>query len=112
MEQAVLKLTSGETIIADVVSKGSADVIVSNPMLVRNGINEENKLVVTLLKWIETEQPSVTIGQQHVITTAHPSRFLLSYYNEVLDFELQEDQDESLYEDYTVTSEMSNTTLH
>ena len=83
MAHAILKLVSGETIIADVTNSIKENHInVTDPLIVRTGMDEDNRLVMSMYKWIDTAQTNFTIDDDHIILRAAPSEYLIEYYNE------------------------------
>jgi len=51
MAHAILKLVSGETIIADVTNSIKENHInVTDPLIVRTGMDEDNRLVMSMYK--------------------------------------------------------------
>tara|TARA_R110001632_G_scaffold20457_4_gene61220 strand:+ start:4918 stop:5262 length:345 start_codon:yes stop_codon:yes gene_type:complete len=107
MEAIIVKLMSGETIVADLCLTDERDLTIMNPMALKKGIDEDSNLVIQLVRWIETEQENMKIQRRHIITTAEPSIFLEEYYRECVDRERQDDlmhsadDYESMFEDDT-----------
>lgn len=99
MAHSILKLVSGETIIADVTPSSTPNAIkVSNPMLIRSGIDDDSRLIMSMMRWMETDQEEHTIATDHVIIQASPTKTIVEYYEEVKDNEEMyfEDEDEEL----------------
>ena len=106
--QQIIKLTSGDTIIANIVSSDK-NLKVSNPMLIKHGIDDENRLVVTLIKWMETEVDAITIFSDHVVSLAPPSSFLAHYYDQTVQ---DDDEDFDFEEEAPVFSSFDKPILH
>ena len=109
MAHAILKLVSGETIIADVnTSTKENHINVTDPLVLRTGIDDDNRMVMSMYKWMETAQTTFTIEKSHVILRAAPSEPIIDYYNEVLedgsDYYDDEDHEPSAYEENYSTS--------
>lgn len=113
MSQAIMKLVSGETIIGDVFpSEYKSCVDVKNPMIVRSAVDMNQRVVVSLMKWVETDENTFTIRADHIITSAAPSQFLSKYYSESNydDFSLEdigdEEEDEQVFQEDTTVEKI------
>lgn len=82
MNPTVLKLISGETIIANVkVSNTPNCQEISEPFLIRCGVAQNNKMVLSLMPWMESDQKVYTIRDDHIISTAIPTDVVKDHYN-------------------------------
>lgn len=82
MNPTVLKLVNGETIIAEVTeSKTPLCKEVSEVFIIRTGISQNNKMVLSLMPWMESDQKSFTIREEHIVSQAEPSEVVKSHYN-------------------------------
>ena len=116
MSNAVLKLTNGETLIGDVTPSNDENFInVVSPYLIRTGVSDDNKLIMSMTKWIESAEESVQVRADHVITVATASTFLSQYFEEVKeseDEELDYDVDLEDNEDFSFTVPEGSTSVH
>lgn len=109
MAHAILKLVSGETIIADVTTSSKENHInVTNPLILRTGIDDDNRMVMSMYNWVETAQTTFIIEKTHVIIRVAPTESVIDYYNEVLendkDFFEDEEFEENIQHDNYSTS--------
>jgi hypothetical protein len=101
MAHAILKLVSGETIIADVSSSTKQDYLtVKDPLIVRSGVDDDSRLVMSMYKWIESAQTTFSIEKSHVILRAAPSEYLIDYYNEAKEDALIYDEEDVTIEQF------------
>lgn len=116
MSNAVLKLTNGETLIGDVVPNDDDNYIsVTNPYVIRTGVSEDNRLLMSMTKWVESAEETVQVKADHVITLATASTFLSRYFEEVKeseDEELDYDVDLEDNDDFTFTVPEGSTSVH
>ena len=99
MAHAILKLVSGETIIADVTTSSKENHInVTNPLTLRTGIDDDNRMVMSMYNWVETAQTTFVVDESHVIVRVSPTPSVIDYYNEVLDSEKDFFEDEEFEE--------------
>lgn len=98
MIPTVLKLVSGETLIADVSTSTTPDCYeISDPMIMRGGIGPNNKFVMSLMPWMETDQRVFTIRSEHIISKAPPTQVVqdhYEYYKQIDPSEEEYDEDE------------------
>lgn len=111
MDIFILKLTSGESIITEVIGDAQwckdsglgVPITVSEPFLIKNGVDEASNLVLQLFRWMETPQSKILISRNQVITMVKPTSFLLQYYMECVESEfeteLEHDTDDTLDDD-------------
>jgi len=108
MTPTVLKLVSGETIIADVKQSETPDCVeINSPMIMRTGVTASSKLVVSLMPWMETDETVFTLKENHIISKAIPTKNIKDYYNHYKNQDViiesidndGEDEDEYLEED-------------
>lgn len=110
MTPTVLKLVSGETIIAEVI-EGSVpnNCQVRHPYIIRSGISDTNKMVLSLMPWIESEQHTFNIKEDHIISRAAPSKVVEQHYHmfkkEEEEAELFDDWDEEDFLDEDLDEE-------
>lgn len=82
MNPTVLKLISGETIIADVKNSTTPNCQeISEPYLIRCGVAQNNRMVLSLMPWMESDQKVFTIRDDHIISTAVPTDVIKEHYN-------------------------------
>jgi hypothetical protein len=99
MAHAILKLVSGESIIADVTTSSKQNYInVTDPLILRTGIDDDNRMVISMYKWVETAQTTFTIENSHIILRAAPTESIIDYYNEVLEDDKDFFEDEEFEE--------------
>lgn len=79
MQYSILKFSNGETVIAEVLST-KKKLVIKNPMLVKSGVDQTNQLIITLIDWIDTDQPYIMVNDNHLVTMAKPSAYILDYY--------------------------------
>lgn len=116
MSNAVLKLTNGETLIGDVTPSNDENYInVVNPYVIRTGVSEDSRLIMSMTKWVESAEETVQVKADHVITVATASTFLSRYFEEVKeseDEELDYDVDLEDNEDFTFTVSEGSNSVH
>lgn len=91
MNELLFKLTSGETVIAQVIDKSDKCFTISKPMTVYTGVTQDQLMTMSLINWLHSASDTIDMDSRHIITTAVPSSELLEYYNEVKDESLDND---------------------
>lgn len=114
MSTQILKLTNGETLIGEITHGTDPQFThVVNPHIVRSGVSEDSRLIMSMTKWMESADEVIKIKNEHVISAAQASNFLIEYYDEVKTDELL-DYDEQIEdnEDFTFTVPEGSTSVH
>ena len=106
MIPTVLKLVSGETLIADVSTSTTPNCFeISDPLVMRGGIGPNNKFVMSLMPWMETDQRVFTIRSEHIISKAPPTQIVQEHYELYKQTDMSEEED---YDDEYDPDDMSD----
>lgn len=106
----VMKLTSGDTIVANVrPHKKEEYIIIEDPVqFIMSYSDNIGRLVAS--SWLQTEETIFEIEKSNVVASANPNSMLLEYYSHSLEeIQQQNDYDESLEE---LLIEYGSETIH
>jgi len=106
----VLKLVSGETIVA-LTTRGESFIKVENPIeftvVTRDGYGS-----MVASQWLQTDQKSFKLRGDHIVAMAQPTEMLLEYYfNTINELNEPEESEEESIELMAVDLFLSNTGL-
>ena len=111
----VLKLVSGETIVA-LTTRGDSYIKVDNPIEFRIVASRGGYGSMIASEWLQTEQTSFKIKGDHIVAMAPPTKMLLEYYFNTINEINEPDETEQEYiERMTIESFIANTgtvTIH
>lgn len=106
MIPTVLKLVSGETLIADVSTSTTPDCYeISDPLVMRGGIGPNNKFVMSFVPWMETDQRVFTIRSENIISKAPPTQIIQEHYELYKQTDMSEEEE---YDDEYDPDDMSD----
>lgn len=110
----VLKLVSGETIVA-LTTRGDSFVKVENPIEFRV-VSRGGYGSMVASEWLQTEQTSFKLRGDHIVAMAQPTEMLLEYYfNTINQLNEPEETEEEYIERMAAEAFIANTgmvTIH
>ena len=95
----VLKLTSGDTIVANVLPHNKEGfVVIEDPVqFTLSPLNNINRLIAT--PWLQTDETRFEIEKVNIVASAKPNNLLLEYYTQSLEEIQQLDEFEESVEE-------------
>lgn len=76
----IMKLVSGETIVAVLEDVTENDYIVVNPMQMEMTVNSYNQPAMIAQEWVVSQTNIFKISKSHVIVSSVPSEMMQGYY--------------------------------
>lgn len=76
----IMKLVSGETIVAVLEDVTENDYIVINPMQMEMTVNSYNRPAIIAQEWVVSQTNIFKISKSHVIVSSVPSEMMQGYY--------------------------------
>ena len=83
---SIVKLTSGETVIGEVVNEDENNVSILDPLMLEIGEGETGNPMMIAMTWIPLTKPTnlVNLKTQHVIAVAETDEEVARYYQKSL----------------------------
>ena len=114
----MIKLTSGETVVADVVEEKPNSLIVTNPLEIKTEHSGRSRGTLIAMQWLPLfeDENYMTIQKMHIIGMATASDEMIEYYVNAIDNILNPDKlyerakdDEELLDKLTDPANYANT---
>ena len=122
MPVQILKLSNGETIVADVLDATDRVVTVLNPIEIKTEINSRNVAVLVGHQWLPMfeDENVMYIHQHHIVGMVHASSDVQEYYVDALNKilyperaeQIQKEQEDYLKKILFALSNTSNQSYH
>jgi hypothetical protein len=118
MTVQVLKLTSGETLLTDVINETSDTLTVINPLEIRTEYSNRSRMNMIAYQWLPMmeEENIMYISHNHIIGMAYASQDMQEYYIDVVqrileseDVDEEKEKEEFMEKVKQLYTEMANT---
>lgn len=105
-----MKLTSGDTIVANVRPHNKEEYLVIEDPVQFTISHDNNVTRLIASSWLQTDETYFEIEKNNIVAAAKPNNVLLEYYNQSLeDMQNIEDDDESFEE---IFLDVDDVTIH